>query len=253
MESKIIYQDKQIVVLGKPAGLVVNRAQTTKGKETLQDWIEGKNVIANFSSHNRRLKSASTFWNHSGIVHRLDKETSGLIIIAKTPEAFVCLQKQFKERSVVKKYLALLHGKLVPLVGDIRLPIKRNPQNRFRFGVFVDGRSAITNYKVKAYYQNPRQKNKSKRYFSLVEVEPKTGRTHQIRVHFADLRHPVVSDDLYAGRKTSRSDRGWCRRLFLHATFLEITHPKTEKRINFISSLPIDLKLALEKIEKIAI
>jgi len=242
MDPKTIFEDENLLVIEKPAGLVVNRSATVKGK-TLQDWLVGK-VATN--TNNRE------FNNRTGLVHRLDKETSGLMVIAKGPEAFVNLQAQFKMRQVVKKYLALVHGKVSPRFGDIRAPIKRNPFNRFRFGIFVDGRQSLTNYKVLDYYQNPKEKNKSKKYFSLVEVEPKTGRTHQIRVHFSHLHYPVVADDLYAGKKTSRSDRGWCPRLFLHAQYLEFNHPTTGERLKFSSDLPGDLQLALGKREKIS-
>ena len=248
LNPKIIFEDEHLLVIEKPAGLVVNRAQTVKGS-TLQDWIEERFKIKDLRFKN--IPNSKEFINRSGLIHRLDKETSGLLVIAKIPAAFINLQAQFKERRVVKKYLALVHGKVLPAIGNIQAPIKRNPFNRFRFGVFVDGRAAVTNYKILAYYQNPKEKNKSKKYFSLVEVEPKTGRTHQIRVHFSHLHHPVVADDLYAGKKTSRSDRGWCPRLFLHAVYLEFNHPKTGERLKLNSELHLDLREALAKREKV--
>lgn len=254
MDPKIIFEDEQILVIEKPCGLVVNRARTVKG-ETLQDWLEKKVLILKGLTLQRAgsdLKRNKEFINRTGLVHRLDKETSGLMVVAKTPEAMFNLQAQFKTRTVVKKYLALVHGRLKPLIGNIQAPIKRNPFNRFRFGVFSDGRPATTYYQVIDYYENPKEKNKSKRYYSLVEVLPKTGRTHQIRVHFSHLHYPVVSDDLYAGRRTSRADRGWCRRLFLHAAYLEFNHPVNQKRLKFTSELPEDLKAALAKREKIS-
>jgi len=185
------------------------------------------------------------------MIHRLDKETSGVLVLAKNPEAFIKIQAQFKARTVSKKYLALVHGKVSPLVGDISAPIKRNPFNRFRFTVSVDGRPSTTAYKVLDYYQNPKESNKSKKYYSLIEVLPKTGRTHQIRVHFSHLHNPVVADESYAGRKTSRADRNWCPRLFLHAKYLSFIHPVIEKKLEFEVKLPDDLQQALEKREKI--
>jgi 23S rRNA pseudouridine1911/1915/1917 synthase len=235
---KIIFEDDQVLVIEKPAGLVVNRAATVKEK-TLQDWLAQR--LQFFAGENENKE----FSKRTGLVHRLDKETSGLMVVAKTAAAYEFLVKQFKERKVLKKYLALIHGCLKPLVGDIQAPIKRHPRNRFRFGVFVDGRPAVTHYQVLAYYEHPKEKNKSKRYYSLVEVVPKTGRTHQIRVHFSHLHYPVVSDRLYAGRKTSRQDRGWCSRLFLHAAYLEFTHVTSGKRVKFVSKLPAALALAL--------
>jgi 23S rRNA pseudouridine1911/1915/1917 synthase len=256
-QPKIIFQDETILVIEKPTGMVVNRAQSVQG-ETLQDWIS-KGIKTNYSSNevrSSRLDKARTsnnkeFVDRVGLVHRLDKETSGLMVIAKNVVAFENLKNQFKQRQVLKKYLTLVHGKVSPTVGNIRVPIKRNPFNRMHFGVFVDGRPAETNYQVLNYYQNPREKNKSKKYFSLVEVTPKTGRTHQIRVHFSHLHHPVVADDLYGGRKTNRADRFWCPRLFLHAAYLEFSHPVNGQRLKFSSTLPVDLKQALEKREKI--
>jgi len=261
LNPKIIFEDEQILVIEKPAGLVVNRATTVKG-ETLQDWLDHKfkkqksTRLASLELIPSKVavspsKINKKFFDRSGLVHRLDKETSGLMVVAKTPAAFSDLQSQFKQRTVVKKYLTLVHGRVKPLKGNIKVPIKRNPFNRFRFGVFVDGRPAVTHYQVLAYYQNPKEKNKSKKFYSLVEVLPKTGRTHQIRVHFSHLHYPVVADSLYAGHKTSRSDRGWCSRLFLHAAYLEFTHPLNNQRLKFTSELPEDLKQALVKREKI--
>lgn len=247
-EVEIIYQDKDLLLISKPAGMVCNRAQSVKAL-TLQDWLEenDKFKISNF----KNSQNSKEFILRSGLVHRLDKETSGIMVVSLNPQAFENLKNQFKARTIVKKYLTLVHGKVNPLRGDIQAPLKRNPFNRFRFGVFVDGRPATTNYQILGYYQNPREKNKSKKYFSLVEVLPKTGRTHQIRVHFSHLHHPIVADDLYAGRKTARSDRGWCPRLFLHAQYLSFQHPESTKKMEFESPLPEDLQTALEKREKI--
>ena len=249
LDPRIIFEDDHLLVIEKPAGLVVNRAQSVR-EETLQEWLEEK---LKTQSLKLKAKEEAEFISRVGLVHRLDKETSGLMVIAKTPEAYHHLVNQFKERLVVKKYLALVHGRLKPRHGDIKAPVKRNPFNRLRFGVFVDGRASTTQYRVLDYYQNPKEKNKSKRYYSLVEVLPKTGRTHQIRVHFSHLHYPVVSDDLYAGRKTSRRDRSWCPRLFLHAAYLEFTHPVSGERLKFDSKLPADLNSALSKREKILI
>lgn len=247
MNPKIIFEDDHLLVIEKPTGLVVNRAESVKG-QTLQDWLEIKFKL---QSAMLKVRGETEFKSRSGIVHRLDKETSGLMVVTKTPEAYHHLVGQFKDRLVIKKYLTLVHGRLRPLTGDIQAPIKRNPFNRLRFGVFVDGRPSTSQYQVLDYYQNPKEKNKSKRYFSLVEVTPKTGRTHQIRVHFSHLHYPVVSDDLYAGRKTSRHDRAWCPRLFLHAAYLEFNHPVNNQRLNYSSELPDDLKQALYKRERV--
>ena len=262
---QIIFEDDFLLVIDKPAGMVVNWAETTRGEETVQDWIEN-----NFQfpiSNDQTLRN--------GIVHRLDKETSGLLIIAKTKEVFENLQQQFKERKVKKKYLALVHGKLEPVEGVIEASISRSPFDRKKFGVFLGGREAKTGYKVIKYLDGIRSfvnhrhqmdrltiKNKSSAdgglqdsphsrihvQFSLLGLTPETGRTHQIRVHLKFIGHPIVGDEKYAGRKTSRSDRKWCPRQFLHAAGLSFNHPVTGKRMEIVSKLPSDLQLAMMKI-----
>jgi len=246
MNPEIIFEDNELMVISKPSGMVCNRSRTVQAT-TLQDWIESKFSIFNFQFSN----NSREFVNRSGMIHRLDKETSGVLVLAKNPEAFIKIQAQFKARTVSKKYLALVHGKVSPQVGDISAPIKRNPFNRFRFTVAVDGRPSTTSYKVLDFYQNPKESNKSKKYYSLIEVLPKTGRTHQIRVHFSHLHNPVVADESYAGRKTARADRNWCPRLFLHAKYLSFNHPLTGQKLEFEALLPKDLQSALEKREKI--
>jgi len=225
LTPKITFEDKFILVINKPAGMVVNRAKTTKEK-TIQDWVENYLKIKNRGIGDR-----------AGIVHRLDKETSGLLLVAKTPKAFENLQKQFKERNVEKQYLALVHGKVEPKQGTIEAPITRSPFDRKKFGVFLGGRPAKTKYKVKKYVNS----------YSLLELTPETGRTHQIRVHLKYLGHSVVADEKYAGRKTARKDRQWCPRQFLHASYLAFIHPQTKKRVKFTSPLPPELKKAIDK------
>jgi 23S rRNA pseudouridine1911/1915/1917 synthase len=232
----IIFEDDYLLVLDKPAGMVVNNATTTKGQETLQSWL-----VANFAFPIFSFPEA-----RNGIVHRLDKETSGLMAIAKTIEVFRALQAQFKERKVNKSYLTLVHGKVVPVDGEINISVGRLPWNRQRFGVLPGGREAVTLYKVKGYYLFPGNKEA----FSFLEVFPKTGRTHQIRIHLKHIGHPVVGDSFYAGRKTSRCDRLWCPRLFLNAAKLEYTHPITKKTVSLRSPLPKDLVEVFKKLDK---
>jgi 23S rRNA pseudouridine1911/1915/1917 synthase len=176
----------------------------------------------------------------SGIVHRLDKETSGLLVVAKTSSAFENLKSQFKKRQVKKKYLALVHGRVSPAEGGIKAPIRRSSFNRRKFGIFPGGRKAITDYRVK------KRLNKDARDYTFLEVFPLTGRTHQIRVHLRHFGHPVVGDQKYGGRKTSRQDRAWCPRQFLHALGLGFSHPTKHKRVSFEAPLPQDLKKALQ-------
>jgi len=234
---KIIFEDEELMVVNKPSGLTVNRSDTTKGEKTLQDLIEDEGKIGTDSSDQE-------FLDRSGIVHRLDKETSGALIVAKNSESFHSLQAQFKERKVGKRYIALSHGKVMS-EGEISVPVGRLPWNRKRFGVLAGGREAKTFYKVKNYYENP----KTKEILSLLEIEPKTGRTHQIRVHLKYISHPIFGDFLYSGRKTSRDDRKELERVFLHAFEISFDHPKTLERLTFESALPQELLGLLEKLE----
>ncbi len=230
---KIVFEDSEILVLDKPAGMVVNRAETTKGEETIQDWLERYLKV-------RRVPQAGdacdTFLARSGIVHRLDKDTSGLLLAAKTPKCFLDLQRQFKERTVGKKYLALVHGKVSGKEGEIKAPVGRLPWQREKFGVFPGGRPAETRYRVKKTYVINGQ------IYTLLEVSPKTGRTHQIRVHLKYIGHPIVADSHYGGRKTARRDLEIFPRMFLHAFYLSFSHPRTGKRLEFSLPLPEDLK-----------
>lgn len=238
LAPKIIYQDNQILVINKPSELVVNRAESVKGK-TLQDWME-EEVLQDLKS--QEINQANeVFVKRSGLVHRLDKDTSGVMVLAKTATTFTNLQKQFKQRKVHKTYLALVHGKVAPKTGDIKMPLGRQPENRKRFTVRLGGRMSETKYQVLQIIDD----------FSLVEVEPKTGRTHQIRVHLKHIGHPLVSDPIYLGKKRLKQDQLWCSRLFLHAQSLSFIHPQTRKRLSFKAPLASQLMDSFEKHFKI--
>ena len=264
MEPKIVYEDEFLIVLEKPTNWVVNDANTTKNP-VVQSWL-----TENFDYPLAKDKSF-----RSGVVHRLDKETSGLLLVAKTKESFEGIQKQFKERKVKKEYTALVHGEVDSMEGEINAPVGRLPWNRERFGVLPGGRVAVTNYRVLSVFSRQlsetsksvsqldsrvdkpkkvKQKTENKKQiidrYSLLELNPQTGRTHQIRIHLKYLGHPIVSDNFYAGRKTARNDRKWCSRLFLHASGISILHPQNQKRTFFSSELPQDLKLVLDSLEK---
>lgn len=237
MDIAILYEDEQIVVIDKPSGLIVNRAETVT-TETIQDWMVSKYPIFNsqFTSEEDLY-----FVERSGLVHRLDKETSGVMVLAKTPTAFVELLRQFKEREVQKTYLGLTHGIWKSREGEISLPIGRRRDNRQRMGVREDGRESVTNYQVISEYRAwefPKELRVDERGyggFSLVTFMPKTGRTHQIRVHARHVGHPLVGDKEYAGRKRSREDRKWAPRVMLQAQTLEFTLPKCKDRVKFES------------------
>jgi len=237
MDIAILYEDEEVVVIDKPSGLIVNRAETVK-EQTLQDWMEEKYEIRNTKYETEEGKY---FVERSGLVHRLDKETSGVMVLAKTPAAFVELLRQFKEREVQKTYQALTHGIWKSREGEISLPIGRRRDNRQRMGVREDGRESVTGYRVIKEYREwafPRELRVDDRGyggFSLVAFMPKTGRTHQIRVHARHVGHPVVGDMDYAGRKRSREDRKWAPRVMLQAQTLEFTHPTRKERIKFES------------------
>lgn len=186
------------------------------------------------------------FLNRSGIVHRLDKETSGAILVAKNVDAFANLQKQFKEREVEKTYVALAHGRVAPEKGEISVPVGRLEFNRKRFGVVAGGRESLTQYEVISHYENPVTKEE----LSLVKLYPKTGRTHQIRVHLQYLGHPIFGDELYAGRKQSKGDRKILPRVFLHAATIHFSHPATGEKLQFEAPLPRELENALATLHK---
>lgn len=241
---QVLFEDSDILMIEKPAGYVTNRADTTINHPTIQEWAEKKLRIQNSEF---KTSDESEFEKRGGIVHRLDKETSGILIIAKNQESFENLQKQFKDGRVKKTYIALCHGEIKPATGEVNIPIGRLPWNRMRFGVLPQGRQAKTRYRVISNYQLPitnfnSKKPKSIETLSLVEAYPETGRTHQIRVHMQYLKHPIFADALYAGRKVSKRDRKLLPRHFLHATKITFEHPQTGERVEFESKLPSDLQ-----------
>lgn len=247
MELPILFEDDELLVINKPPGIVVNRAQSVKG-ETVQDWALLRAYSAEAAAKagqgygGQAGNDGSDFYNRAGIVHRIDKETSGILLIAKNPQAFQELQRQFKERIVKKTYLALVHGNLVPEESEIRAPVGRLPWNRQRFGIVPGGKEAVTRYTRISHFKFPI----SNEELSLVELYPETGRTHQIRVHLKYINHPIVGDFLYAGRKVSRDDRTWAPRVMLHAWKISFIHPGTGKELAFESPIPDDMKRIIQ-------
>lgn len=270
LDSHIIFEDDAVLVLDKPAGWVVNRSYTY-AEPTVQEWME-KRLSANSKIQTcltgrqvPSFKALATddqsqeiefgtpeeiFSKRSGVVHRLDKDTSGVLLLAKTPKALAELMRQFKSRETEKTYLALVHGKVVPQEGIIRLPMDRHPIERTKFSIQASGRMSETQYKVMEYLPGlpggmHARKGKSYQGFTLVELTPKTGRTHQIRVHMSAIKHPLVSDTLYSGKKILALDLEWCPRQFLHAKKLCFNHPVSQERLCFESPLPSDLQAIL--------
>lgn len=234
---KVIFENSDYAVIDKISGIIINKSDTTSREVTLQDIIDKTDLIDSNDP-------SDEFKNRSGIVHRLDKETSGILIIAKNSKAFFAIQKQFKERNVDKTYLALSHGEIIPKKGEIKAQVGRLPWNRKRFGVIAGGRDSLTQYLVLKSYQI----RESGEVLSFLRLFPKTGRTHQIRVHLKHIGHPIFSDLLYSGRKTAKNDRKQLGRLFLHAQKISFNDPTTGERVEFESILPTDLKSFIDSL-----
>ncbi|MHB1296407.1 MAG: RluA family pseudouridine synthase [Anaerolineae bacterium] len=213
----VLYEDDYLLVIDKPAGLVVHPAQ---------GHVSGTLVNA-LLAHRPGLLASGLNPERPGIVHRLDRDTSGVMIVAATLEVQAALQAQFKARKVYKTYLALVHGRLVPEQGAIEAPIGRDPRDRTRRAVVAEGgRYARTAYQVREYLPET----------TLIEAHPLTGRTHQLRVHLASIGHPVVGDAIYGFRREHITSP----RQFLHAWRIAFTHPISGEAMEFTSELPHD-------------
>src|SRR5215813_8671000 len=228
----IVYEDETLAVVNKPAGLVVHPAAGTPS-----------GTLANaLAYHFQKLPGTGV---RPGIVHRLDRDTSGLLVVAKTDAALENLADQFRDRSVYKSYVALVHGRVLSSSGKIDQPLARDPSNRTRMAVVRAGRNALTLYRVRRAFDR----------FTLLDVELKTGRTHQIRVHLAWMKHPVVGDETYGGGRDNtiqdprlRAGIRALNRHFLHAEKLGFKHPATGEFVKFESSLPPELEDLLTRI-----
>ncbi|HEV7858238.1 MAG TPA: RluA family pseudouridine synthase [Pyrinomonadaceae bacterium] len=225
---EIVYEDDELVVVNKPAGMVVHPAAGAPN-----------GTLANALAHHFQQLSSRAGATRPGIVHRLDRDTSGLIVVAKTEEAHENLSDQFREREVFKSYVALVHGSVAPESGRIDQPLARDPRQRTRMAVLRGGRPALSLYRVRQRYER----------FTLLDVEIKTGRTHQIRVHLQWLKHPVVGDKVYGeGRDKSiedvrvRAALSATNRQFLHAARLGFRHPRSLEPLRFEAPLPAELE-----------
>lgn len=239
----VCYENEDFFVVNKPAGMVVNRAFTVTS-ETVADW-----VASNFpylKGVGDDTEEGRVFLERSGIAHRLDKETSGALLIAKRPEVLTKLLALFKERKMKKEYLALVHGKLEPREGTIRLPLLRDRKDRMRWAVGVEGKFAETSWKVEQYYLSPGNQLGGE-FWTLVRLFPKTGRTHQIRVHMAHLGHPLISDEKYLNRKRVGADRRILSRHALHAASLAFKYEKKEIKVEV--GLGVDMKSLVSKLQ----
>ncbi len=205
IELPILYEDNDCIVINKPVGVLTHSKGAFNPEATVASFVRS------------RIKGMAG--ERAGIVHRLDRATSGVIICAKNQVSLSWLQKQFAQRKAKKAYIAIVSGIVEPKHAIIDMPIERNPKAPATFRVGVNGKTALTEYQVK-------QEN---RKYSLLQLNPQTGRTHQLRVHLAHQGHPIVGDIIYNGEPAER--------LFLHAESLEITLPNRE-RVTFKAELP---------------
>jgi 23S rRNA pseudouridine1911/1915/1917 synthase len=217
----ILYEDEDIVVVNKPAGMTVHPAPGHAAHTLVNAILAHCTDLSGIGGVQR-----------PGIVHRLDRDTSGVILVAKNDAAHNALARQLKERSVEKTYLALVEGTPKPAEGVIDAPIARDPRNRQRMAIVEGGRESITAYRVVERFAG----------YALVEARPKTGRTHQIRVHLAAIGHPIAGDRVYG--HGSRD----IPRQFLHASRVVFTHPRTGERVEFEAPLPPDLAAILARL-----
>ena len=221
----IIYEDDDLLVVNKPAGMVVHVGAGVKS-----------GTLVNALLHHIRKLSTGGGEHRPGIVHRLDQMTSGLLIVAKNDTAHRILADEFKGREVHKTYKALVHGRIAQETGEMMQPVGRDPVRRVRMKAGgIRARDALTNYRVVQRFD----------HFTLVDADPHTGRTHQLRVHFAALGHPVVGDTLYGAPAKFTVDgkiRKTLERNFLHAAAIEFRHPKSGKTLRLEAPLPDDLR-----------
>lgn len=231
----IVFEDDFLLVVNKPAGLVVHPAAGIHS-----------GTLANALAFHFQQLSTRAGEIRPGIVHRLDKDTSGLMVVAKNEATHESLADQFRAREVYKSYVALVHGVVKQASGRIEQPIARDPRTRIRMAVVPAGRGALSLYKVRRSFKS----------FTLLDVELKTGRTHQIRVHLSWLKHPVVGDEIYGGgRDKTVQDvrlRAAIRKLhrqFLHAERLGFRHPVSGESLQFVAPLPVELENLLAELD----
>jgi 23S rRNA pseudouridine1911/1915/1917 synthase len=221
---EIVYEDDELLVINKPAGLVVHPGTG--------NW---QGTLLNALLHHLPQLAAIP---RAGIVHRLDKDTSGLLVVAKSLRAQTELVRQIQARTVKRDYLAVVHG-VVRLDGEVAAPVGRDPRSRTRMAVVKTGRPALTRYKVARRFADA----------TLLECSLATGRTHQIRVHMQSLGHPLVGDPVYGGKRRGGSKTTGLRRQALHAARLEFSHPVSGVRRRFTAPPPEDLRALLDSLE----
>jgi 23S rRNA pseudouridine1911/1915/1917 synthase len=227
---KVVYDDEYLIVIDKPVGIA---AHPSPG------W-QGATVVGAIFAAGYQLATSGAA-ERQGVVHRLDVGTSGLMVVAKNEIAYSSLKEQFRQRSVSKVYRALVQGHMDPTVGTIDAPIDRHPREDYRFAVVANGKPSITHYKTLEVFPA----------VTLLEIELETGRTHQIRVHFSALHHPLVGDQTY-GSDPALAQKLKIARPWLHAKQLAFTHPGSGQQISFSSDYPEDLTRSLELLSDLA-
>jgi 23S rRNA pseudouridine1911/1915/1917 synthase len=227
----VVYEDDDLLIVDKPAGLVVHPSAGHAGG-TLVNALLGRAGAAEYGG--------IAGVRRPGIVHRLDRDTSGLLMVARHDAAQASLMAQLKARRVKKTYLALVHGSVAAAVGRIEAPIGRDPKHRTRMAVVPDGRPATTGYRVRERFAG----------WTLLELDLVTGRTHQIRVHLDAIGHPVAGDAVY-GTGTSRRGPAGLGRMFLHAWRLELVSPSSDRLIRAEAPIPPDLEAVLDELRAI--
>lgn len=250
MDIPIIFENEDFLIINKPAGLVVHADGKTKEK-TLVDWIQKHYPELSEVGEDMHFenKGEEIIIKRPGIVHRIDRDTSGILLIAKTQQSFLYFKNLFKEQKIHKKYQALVYGLIRENEGTISEPIGRHPKD-FRkkmAGRYSRGtqRPAETHYQVLARYKNvvlEKTKNSFEKNFTLLECSPKTGRTHQIRVHLKWMHHPIVGDTLYEGRGNKHPFP--IQRTMLHAHKISFIDRRGEQQ-HFVAELPFDFKETL--------
>lgn len=219
----IIYEDDDLLVVNKPAGMVVHPAS---------GHYHGT-LVNGLVYHTQLARSDSEF--RPGIVHRIDKDTSGLLMVAKSEMALQSLSQQLKEKQTLREYVALVHGQIKEDEGTINAPLGRDPQNRLKRAVVANGKKAVTHFWVKKRFTN----------FTLISCQLETGRTHQIRVHLKYIGYPLAGDPLYGPRNTTNIHQGQ----LLHAKKLGFYHPRTHQFLRFEAPLPEYFEQILKKLE----
>ena len=223
---KVVYVDNDLIVIDKPVGVA---AHASPG------W-EGPTVIGAIIAAGYEINTSGVA-ERQGIVQRLDVGTSGLMVVARNETSYSEMKEQFRSRSVKKIYHAMIQGHMDPSEGTIDAPLDRHPRDDYKFAVTAGGKPSITHYKSLEFFPA----------VSLLEVELETGRTHQIRVHFSALRHPLVGDLIY-GADHTLATKLEINRPWLHACKLEFRHPRTGELLSFTSEYPEDLTRTLEKL-----